>query len=154
MISKNSTLKTVFCCKLIEQLTAVIERWWNKQHPKACDRTNEKPDATGNSVHGMLTAGNNSMHKGSKYGQNILHKNEHSLVPSFQIRFCHSDVWRVLLVLGYLEISVWKMYLRYFASKGILDFFKLDFDFSYWMSVLSFVPRSILIYSILAHCCV
>lgn len=90
--------------------------------PRACQRTNETPDAAGHSIYGGLYWWRQVVipwvlnHAPQKWIclQTTL---KYFLVPLFHFSFWHWDMRRVLLVHRFLEISVWKIYLHYFAKK-------------------------------------
>lgn len=94
------------CCdrKLMEQATP-------------CDRTNEKPDATGHSVHVIFLniPWLGSLNQAKTFCIKI--SMTYIFVPLFQTVFAKG-----LLVLRYLEISVWKIYLHYFATSKWMYF--------------------------------
>lgn len=133
-------LKIVFRCKLSEQLTVVVVSRENKHHSKACDRTNEKLQAPGIPVNGVLQKQGNMPWKETEPGQIILHKNECNILHC-AITFLHSDMQRVLLVHRlFLETSIWKIYLHYFASSKQMYFsdkyfFLFYFYICFWMNI-------------------
>lgn len=127
--------------------------------PRACQRTNETPDAAGHSIYGGLYwwrqvvvpwVLNHAPQKWICLRTTL----KYFLVPLFHFSFWHWDMRRVLLVHRFLESSVWKIYLHYFAKKKSILVINISDFFFKCLLLKEHLYRDAFSYTVFAHCCV